>query len=107
MADLEDLDRRLIDVEGLVTDLPEMINLRFERIVTTLSEVTAGLNIADKQTATLTRDVRDLRGAVTRQLLAQDERLTAMEAKLTKMGAQQTTIEAKIDQILAVVQPMS
>jgi hypothetical protein len=87
MTTLEDLDRRHTDVEGLVTDLPEIINLRFERTVATQSEVNARLNILDKQMATLTRDLRDMRGAVTRQLLAQDQRLKGIDETLQEILA--------------------
>jgi len=88
MTTPEGLDRRPTDVEGLVTDLPDIVNLRFERIVATQSEVNARLNIIDKQMATLTRDVRELRGAVTRQLLAQDQRLMQNDERLQKILAE-------------------
>ena len=110
MADVDELDQRVTDLEALITDFPEMINLRFERVLATQSEITARLNLQDRQLATLTRDVRDFRAAVTRQLIGQDERLAALEGRLgkieTRLDSQDqrlATLESKIDQVLAAL----
>jgi uncharacterized protein involved in exopolysaccharide biosynthesis len=50
-----------------------------------LDETNGRLNIIDKQLAMLTRDVRDTRGGVTRQLVEQDKRLAAIEQRLTAL----------------------
>jgi archaellum component FlaC len=59
-----------------------MLNLRLEGITAAQNEVSARIALLDKQMSMVTRDVRDLRGGVTRQLVAQDERLSKMESQL-------------------------
>lgn len=110
MTTVDELDKRSTDLEALVTDFPDLINLRFERVLATQSEVTARLNLLDRQLATLTRDVRDMRAAVTRQLLGQDERFKEIEARLGRLeerldrhDARFSSIESKLDQVLALL----
>ena len=73
-------DKRVAALENLITDLPEIINFRMERIDTALrknatrfDEISGRLNLHDKQAGMLMRDMRGLRGGVTRMLVAQDE----------------------------------
>jgi len=87
MTDVTELDRRLGDLEAVVADLPEMLNLRFGSVTARQDEMAARLGLLDKQISILVRDVRDMRGAVTRQLLAQDQRLSAIEASLQQILA--------------------
>ena len=61
----------------------------------------ARLNLLDKQLSTPTRDVRDLRGAVTRQLLAQDAKLDAQDEKLETLNAKLDAHGAMLEAILA------
>jgi hypothetical protein len=85
MSEVEEIERRVGELESLYTDLPEMMNLRLDRNDAAHAEHSARLSIIDKQLAALTRDVRDMRGGVTRQLAAQDQRLAAMEAQLARI----------------------
>jgi predicted nuclease with TOPRIM domain len=57
-----------------------------------LSELSGRFNLMDRQIAALTRDVRDLRGGITRHLVEQGKRLTAMEARLD-------TTEGRLDKM--------
>ena len=84
---LEALTKRVEQMEDLIADIPVMLNLRLETIAGGYTETGARLAVIDKELANLTRDVRDMRGAVTRQLIAQDERLRSMEAKLETVSA--------------------
>lgn len=128
MADVDELDKRLTDLEALITDFPGMINLRFESLTAAQSEMTARMNLLDRQLATLTRDVRDMRAAITRQLLGQDERFAAIERRLDGLerrldGLEQrmekleqrldghdrrfASVEAKLDQVIALLSSRS
>ena len=96
MSDVEELERRVVELENFYTDIPEMLNLRLDRNDAAHAEHSARLSIIDKQLAALTRDVRDMRGGVTRQLTGQDQRLTAMEQRLTAIERRQSNIEAQL-----------
>jgi chromosome segregation ATPase len=93
----EILEKRVADIEALITDLPELLNIRFERVDHSLSEHTARFNLLDKQMAMLVRDMRDLRGGVTRQLLEQDRRLSSIDQKLEGQDRRLGTIEQKLE----------
>ena len=74
------LEERVTDLEKLYTDLPEIMNLRFSRVETALrenatrfDEIAGRLNLLDTQMGMMIRDMRDLRGGVTRQLVGQDD----------------------------------
>ena len=90
------IDHRVSVLEEFFTDLPEMVNLRFERMNGALSEINVRLNLQDKQLAALTRDVRDMRAGVTRQLIAQDQRLAAQDAMLASHDTRLSAIEAHL-----------
>ena len=114
MADVDELDKRLTDLEALITDFPGMINLRFESLTAAQSEMTARMNLLDRQLATLTRDVRDMRAAITRQLLGQDERFAAIERRLDGLERRLdghdrrfASVEAKLDQVIALLSSRS
>ena len=117
------LEQRVKDVEDLIADISHLVGLRLESITASQHEFTARIGLLDKQMSMLLRDMRDLRGGVTRQLVEQDKRLAAIEKGLgalkaeiddrlgaleTKIDGQSATFEkrhasldSKIDQILA------
>lgn len=128
MTTVDELDKRSTGLEALFTDFPEMVNLRFDTVVAAQSELTARMNLLDRQLATLTRDVRDMRAAITRQLLGQDERFAAVEQRLDGLEQRMerleqrmerleqrldvldrrfTSLEAKLDQVIALLSPRS
>jgi chromosome segregation ATPase len=95
------IDKRVADLEAIVTDLPEVLNLRFERVDATLSEHSARFNLLDKQMAKqmamLARDMRDLRGGVRRQLVEQDRRLGGIQQKLGEHDRRLGAIEERLE----------
>ena len=93
---METLDKRVADPEALIADLPDLLNIRFERVNATLSEHTARFNLMDKQMGMLVRDMRDLRGGVTRQLVEQDKRVGGIEQKLDEQDRRLGGIEQKL-----------
>ena len=107
MSDVEELERRVAELENFYTDIPEMLNLRLDRNDAAHAEHSARLSIIDKQLAALTRDVRDMRGGVTRQLTGQDQRLAAMEQRMTAMDQRLAAMEQRMtamDQRLAAME---
>lgn len=80
MSDI--IEKRVTDVENLVWEIPSLLNTRFARFETALADNTARLASLERTIASMLTDVRDLRGGVTRQLVAQDQRLASIEAQL-------------------------
>lgn len=99
---VDTIDKRLGDLEAIVTDLPELLNLRLERIDVALrdnaarfDEMSGRMNLLDKQMGMLIRDLRDMRGGVTRQLVEQDKRLATMEQRLDALEQRFGAIEQR------------
>ncbi len=96
MSDVQQLERRVAELENFYTDIPEMMNLRLDRNDAAHAEHSARLSIIDKQLAALTRDVRDMRGGITRQLTGQDHRIASLEERLTGMEQGLTGMEQRL-----------
>lgn len=80
MADV--LGKRVADIETLVWEIPNLLNLRFARFETAIADNASRTAALERVMVGLQSDVRDLRGAVTRQLVEHDRRLNAIEQKL-------------------------
>lgn len=78
------LDERVADLEAIYVDLPEIMSLRFGSVRSQIEELSSRVGLLEKGLSILMRDVRDLRGGVTRQLMAQDQRLAALEQRLDR-----------------------
>ena len=96
MSDVEEHERRVVELENFYTDIPEMLNLRLDRNDAAHAEHSARLSIIDKQLVALTRDVRDMRGGITRQLTGQDQRLAGMDQRLSAMEQRMTALEQRM-----------
>ena len=97
-------EKSLGKVQWVEETVSGQVSWRKRKIAQVLESLQAGhaetsgrLNLMDKQLANLTRDVRDLRGALTRQLLAQDAKLDAQDAKLEAQDAKLDALNAKLD----------
>ena len=104
MSDITDfrfseLEKRMINAEDLIADLPHTMNLRLETIVGAQHEVAARLGLMDKQLSILVRDVRDMRGGVTRQLAEQDKRLNQLEQRLEGVEQRLDGVEQRLDRV--------
>lgn len=73
------LDERVADLEAIYVDLPEIMSLRFGSVRSQIEELSSRVGLLEKGLSILMRDVRDLRGGVTRQLMAQDQRFERLE----------------------------
>ena len=65
----------------------EAVELRFEAILAAQQDMAVRIGLLDRRMSTLVRDVRDLRGGVTRQLTAQDAELAAMKGQIADLAA--------------------
>jgi len=106
-----ELEQRVKDMEDLIADIPHLVTLRMETLVAAQRETSGRLDHLDRQIGVLMRDVRDMRGGVTRMLVEQDkrlarhderftaleDRLTGVEGRLTGVEGRLTSVEAKVD----------
>lgn len=73
------LEQRVSDLEDLVADFPQLFTMRLETITAGHHDMAGRLSLLDRQMAVMTREMRDLRGSVTRMLIAQDKRIAVIE----------------------------
>ena len=80
------IEKRVTDMEHIISDIPVIMNYRFERFDTALrdhnarfDEINGRLNLLDQQMSMMLRDMRDLRGGVTRMLVAQDQEIATIK----------------------------
>ena len=104
------LDDRVSNLEIMMSELPQIMNLRQERLenhmrdnAARFDEMGGRLNLLDRQMGMLVRDVRDLRGGVTRQLIAQDERISELKTDVTELKAGVTELKAGVTELKADV----
>jgi peptidoglycan hydrolase CwlO-like protein len=83
------IDKRVTDIENIIGDIPVIMNYRFERFDTALrdhnarfDEINGRLNLLDQQMSMMLRDMRDLRGGVTRMLIAQDAEIASLKSDM-------------------------
>jgi chromosome segregation ATPase len=95
-AMLKPLEQRVEDLEDIVADIPALVNLRLENMISNQQEANDRIALLDRQIATLTRDVRDLRGGVTRQLKAQDVEIAEVKATVMDVNTRLTRVEADV-----------
>jgi archaellum component FlaC len=104
------IDKRLTDLESLFADLPDLLNIRMERIDKALKanegrfdEMAGRLNLLDKQMGMIVRDVRDLRNGVMAMFAAQDKEISGIRADVSGQNADISTLKADVSTIKADV----
>ena len=97
------LEKRLTDLETLVWELPDLMTTRMARVDTELVSLRASMVEYSQRAATLERammvlqtDIRDMRGGVTRMLVAQDERLADVDKRLAGVETRLTGVETRL-----------
>ncbi|MEW5962087.1 MAG: hypothetical protein AB1749_00845 [Pseudomonadota bacterium] len=75
-------EQRVKALEDLIADIPQMVSLRLEGLTAARHETAARIGIIDKPMAMMPREMRDVRGDITRQLVEQDTRLGAIDTRL-------------------------
>ena len=97
------IEKRVLDLENLMSEIPEILNLRNERFENAMRENTSRfdemggrLNLLDRQMGMMVRDMRELRGAVTRQLIAQDERLAKIEGEVAGLKSDVAALKSEV-----------
>ena len=82
---LKPLEQRVSDMEDLIADIPHLVNIRLEGVMSSLHETNSRIALIDRQFSGFVRDLRDLRGGVTRQLMAQDTEIAEIKAKVIRL----------------------
>lgn len=82
------LEQRVTDLEDLVADLPQLLTLRMEVMTAAQHDTSGRLSLMDRQMSVMTREMRDLRGGVTRMLVDQDKRIASIETEIGKLKAE-------------------
>jgi chromosome segregation ATPase len=93
----DQLEQRVTDIEDLIADIPQMVSLRMESLQGSQQETSARIGLIDKQLSMVLREMRDLRGGLTRQLVEQDKRLAAMERRLDALEGRLDAVESRLD----------
>jgi chromosome segregation ATPase len=93
------IDERVQSLETIYTDIPYIMNLRFERINAQWDEVSGRLGLLDKQVGMLMRDMRDIRGGVTRILVEQEKRLNGIDARLDGIERRLDGLERRLGEV--------
>ena len=84
---LKPLEQRVDDLEDIIADIPNLVNKRLETIVLNQHEANDRIALLDRQMSGLMRDIRDMRGGVTRQLIGQDQEIAEIKARVIKLEA--------------------
>ena len=100
---LKPIELRVSDLEDLIADIPQLISLRLESLTAALQETNGRLGLLDRQVSMLVRDVRDMRGGVTIQLLAQDREVAGLRHDVEAMKADVTAMKAEIQRGFAEI----
>ena len=105
------IEKRVGDIESLVWEIPNILNLRFERFQTehaffrkAIEDNTDRLKAIERIIALVQADMRDLRGGVTHQLVAQDETIRDLVKRLDALEGEVKRQFATIDQRLKALE---
>lgn len=93
---MKTLEERVIDMEDLIADMPHLMNLRLETLVAAQAESNSRINVLDKQMTIVIREIRDLRGGVTRQLMEQDKRIASLQADMNDVKSDISTLKSDV-----------
>ncbi len=103
---LKPIELRVSDLEDLIADIPQLISRRLESLTAALQETNGRLGLLDRQVSMLVRDVRDMRGGVTIQLLAQDREVAGLRHDVEAMRTDVTATKADVTATKADVTAM-
>lgn len=104
-------EKRVGDMESLVWEIPNILNLRFERFQTehaffrkAIEDNTDRLKSIERIMMLVQADMRDRRSGVTRQLVAQDETIRALVKRVEALDGEVNRQFATIDQRLKALE---
>jgi prefoldin subunit 5 len=98
---VQELDRRMTSLETYCWELPTLINSRNDRFESEFSDLRNRLQHLDRSMSAMQMDMRDLRGGVTRQLIAQDQVIQELKADVTIIKADVGTLKADVGTLKA------
>ena len=77
------LEERVIDLESIYIEMPQLLNLRFATVKAGHEEIVGRMAALEKHMSMLTNDVRDLRNGMIVQFRLQNEKIDRMEADIS------------------------
>lgn len=93
---VKSLEPRVSDLEDIIADIPQLLNLRLETIHGAQQEANGRIGLLDKQMSMVLREIRDLRGGVTHQLVEQDKRMAEIQSDVKSLQAAITSVQPDI-----------
>ena len=104
MPEIDNLQDRVLQIENLVFDLPNLMNSRLDGVEghiramrLAFEDTGARLGRIEKIQGLLQADVRDLRNGVTLQLRLQHEQTTALADEVRAQGERLARVEGRLD----------
>jgi chromosome segregation ATPase len=94
MSDI--LDKRVTDIETVVWSLPNLLTDRMTGVQAALTTLSARVEHVERMQTMLQTDTRDMRGGVTRQLVAQDQTIRDVVARLERLEQRQERLEQRV-----------
>lgn len=88
------LEGRVPDIEDLIADIPQMLSPRLETLTASQQDTSARIGLLDKQMSMIMREMRDLRGGVTRMLIAQDADIAAIKSDVAGLKTDVAQLKA-------------
>jgi chromosome segregation ATPase len=93
MADLDNIERRVTELESFYRDIPELLNLRLAAMEGRIEPRLASL---EKQAAMTTQDIRLLRTALRDLEVKFEGRLSGVEGRLSGVEGKLSGVEGKL-----------
>ncbi len=90
------LEERVIDLESIYSDMPQLLNLRFNTIKSGLEEIAGRVAALEKQQSMLTTDVRDLRNGMMIQFRLQNEKIDRIDQRLSNVETDVATLKSDV-----------
>ena len=100
------LEQRVHELETLVWEIPNILNLRFDRfdgesraMRTAVDDNTSRLILLERSLGLMQIDMRDLRGGVTQMLIAQDRTIADLKSKVGEIYGQIGEMLGQVDEM--------
>ena len=90
------LEERVIDLESLYSDMPQLLNLRFATFKSGHEEIAGRVAALERQQAMLINDVRDLRNGMIVQFRLQNEKIDRIEADVGTLKTDGVSLKSDV-----------
>ena len=90
------LEERVIDLESIYIEMPQLLNLRFATVKAGHEEIVGRMAALEKHMSMLTNDVRDLRNGMIVQFRLQNEKIDRMEADISGLKTEVAGLKTEV-----------